>query len=112
MRKFDVIKQPILTEKTYSQSNLDSKYTFEVVKDANKREIAHAFQSIFNIKPVKVNIIVSKPQATRTGTKKPGFTPYTKKAIITLPKGTKLNIMGEASSEEPTSTETKTETKE
>jgi large subunit ribosomal protein L23 len=95
MRSFDVIKKPILTEKTYLEMNSASKYTFEVDLKSNKREIAVAFQQLFNIKPLKVNIVVSKPQRFRTGTKFPSYTPLFKKAIITLPAGTQLNILGD-----------------
>lgn len=95
MRSFDVIKKPILTEKTYFEMNSLSKYTFEVDLKSNKREIAVAFWQLFKIKPLKVNVVVSKPQRFRTGTKFPSYTPLFKKAIITLPAGTQLNILGD-----------------
>ena len=38
---YDIIKRPVLTEKSYAEMN-DRKYTFEVAVDAGKTEIKHA----------------------------------------------------------------------
>ena len=43
---YDVIKQPLITEKTMTQVAL-GQYTFEVVKDATKIEIAKAVELAF-----------------------------------------------------------------
>jgi large subunit ribosomal protein L23 len=81
----DVIKRPIITEKSYDLMN-SGKYTFEVDKKANKIEVKQAIQTLFNVKVEKVNIMNVRPKKRRVG-RYEGLTPSKKKAIITLAKG-------------------------
>ncbi|MCL1950859.1 MAG: 50S ribosomal protein L23 [Turicibacter sp.] len=81
----DIIKRPIITEKSYDLMN-DNKYTFEVDKKANKIEIKKAIEVLFSVKVNKVNVINVRPKKRRVG-RYEGFTPSMKKAIITLADG-------------------------
>lgn len=53
---YDIIKRPIITEKS---SGLVDKlqYTFEVAVDANKVEIKKAIEEIFNVKVVEIRTV-------------------------------------------------------
>ena len=91
MRADQVIIQPVLTEKSNIARELtEKKYTFKVAMNANKFQIASAVKELFNVTPVKVNIVSvkGKPKYTRG---KGGYTAGTtgdwKKAIVTLSKG-------------------------
>ncbi|MDC7244849.1 MAG: 50S ribosomal protein L23 [Sphaerochaetaceae bacterium] len=91
MRADQVIIQPVLTEKSNIARELEEKkYTFKVAKDANKFQIAKAVKELFDVTPVKVNVVSvkGKPKYTRG---KSGYIAGTtgdwKKAIITLAKG-------------------------
>lgn len=62
------------------------KYTFEVATDANKTEVKHAIEEIFDVDVDKVNVISVKGKKKRMG-RYEGFTAAKKKAIITLKPG-------------------------
>ncbi|WP_342224105.1 50S ribosomal protein L23 [Spiroplasma endosymbiont of Asaphidion curtum] len=91
MRITEVIKKPVLTEKSYLKINVDGKYTFEVNYKANKVQIKKAFETIFEVKVLKVNIIKKKPKAKKMG-RFEGLTNASKRAIITLKPGEKLEL--------------------
>jgi len=84
----DIIKRPIITEKTY-QLMEENKYTFEVDRKSNKLEVKLAVQEIFNVKVEKVNIINAKPKKKRVG-RYTGLTRNKKKAIVKLAAGEKI----------------------
>ena len=90
-RFFDVIKAPVLTEKSYKITQLENKYTFEVRKDASKCEIRKVFTLLFAVKVASVNIINKKKKKKKVG-KYEGFKGAKKYAIIQLAPGEKLNI--------------------
>ena len=78
----DIIIKPIITENSM-MGIADKKYTFQVAKDANKIEIAKAVEELFGVKVSKVNTISLRGRFRRQGIKG-GYTPATKKAIVTL----------------------------
>ncbi len=81
----DIIKRPIITEKSYDLMN-EGKFTFEVDKKANKIEVKKACETLFNVKVEKVNVINVRPKKRRVG-RYEGFKPSMKKAIVTLAEG-------------------------
>lgn len=82
---YDIIRRPIITEKT---SALAEKlvYTFEVTKDANKVEIKNAIEAIFEVKVEAVRTINVHRKAKRMQ-RYEGFKPAYKKAIVRLAPG-------------------------
>jgi large subunit ribosomal protein L23 len=86
----DILKKPLITEKSTSLLQ-DNKYTFSVDPRANKTEIKQAVESIFKVKVEKVNTmnVKGKLKKVRNIT---GRTSNTKKAIVTLKKGDKIEI--------------------
>ncbi len=90
MDKFQVIKRPIVTEKTTKLVE-SRKYTFEVDKNANKIQIKEAIEAIFNVKVTKVNVVNSLPKAKRVG-QYSGFKPAVTKAVVTIAEGYKIDI--------------------
>ena len=81
----DIIKRPIITEKSYDLMT-QGKYTFEVDKNANKIEIKKACETLFEVKVAKVNVINVRPKKRRVG-RYEGFKPSMKKAVVTLAEG-------------------------
>ena len=82
-RLYDIIKRPLVTEKTMVATTL-SQYTFEVVKDATKIEIAKAIELAFpNRKVKKVRTVYMPSHAKRVGYSV-GRTQSSKKAIVTI----------------------------
>lgn len=92
-----VFIKPVLTEKTYYASLTDQKkkYYFQVDVKATKTIVRQAFFAIYGINPLQVNMLLRKSVRTKTGTRRPGYTPLQKIAIITLPPGVEILVTGE-----------------
>ena len=82
MRTFDIIKKPILSEKTYAEIQ-NKKYAFVVDKSANKVEIKKAIEEIFGVKVKSVNTANVNGKLKRQG-KTQGYRSDYKKAYVTL----------------------------
>ncbi|MGI5825493.1 MAG: 50S ribosomal protein L23 [Bacillota bacterium] len=87
---YDVLVKPMISEKTIELMEND-KYTFFVAKDANKIEIKKAVEEIFNVTVVDVNTRNQKGKYKRMG-RFFGKRPDTKKAIVTLKAGDKIEV--------------------
>ncbi|MFA6860070.1 MAG: 50S ribosomal protein L23 [Clostridia bacterium] len=91
MKAYEIIKKPILSEKSYA-GIANKTYTFEVSKEASKVEIRKAIEEIFKVKVENVNTLNvkghEKSQNTKTG-RTVGKTSDYKKAIVTLTKESK-----------------------
>ncbi|HOW37413.1 MAG TPA: 50S ribosomal protein L23 [Candidatus Izemoplasmatales bacterium] len=90
MDKYQVIKRPIVTEKTTKLAE-KHQYTFEVDRNANKIEIKSAVEALFNVKVVSVNVINEIAKPKRVG-KYSGLKPAVSKAIVTLAEGFKIDV--------------------
>lgn len=86
MTAYDIIKKPIITEKSEILRREFNKYTFEVNKKANKIEIKKAIETIFNVKVVDIATLNIKPVTKRHGMKL-YQTSAKKKAIVKLAEG-------------------------
>ena len=80
---YDIIKRPIITERSMAGAEM-KRYTFEVAKDANKIQIAKAIEEIFGVKVAKVNTLNVQGKEKRTGRYPAGRRPSWKKAMVTL----------------------------
>ena len=63
----DVLKKPVLTEKTMTLQANENKYTFDVDVNANKVEIKQAVEAMFGVKVESVNVMNVKPKTKRMG---------------------------------------------
>lgn len=87
MEARDIILKPVLTEKSYDDI-ASKKYTFLVDTRANRTQIGKAVEEIFGVKVAKVNTLRNMGKLKRQGTHI-GRRPETKKAFVTLKKGSK-----------------------
>ncbi len=87
----DIIKAPVITEKSASIASDERKYVFEVDTKANKTQIKQAVEQIFKVKVESVNTINVHPKKKRVG-RYTGFTNKSKKAIITLAPNNKIDL--------------------
>ena len=87
---YDIIKKPILTEKTSSFGDFNT-YVFEVKRTANKLEIRTAIEKVFDVKVTDVRTLVYR---TRWLKRHARFGPpkYKKKAFVKLADGQKISI--------------------
>ncbi|MFP4286542.1 MAG: 50S ribosomal protein L23 [Candidatus Izemoplasmataceae bacterium] len=87
----EIIKRPIITEKSMLLVENQNKYTFSVDKRANKIQIKKAIEELFDVKVLKVNIINTTPKKKRVGQYQ-GYKNELTKAIVTLDKEDKIEI--------------------
>ena len=87
MDAYQIIKKPILSEKSYAGIPV-KKYTFDVDVRATKPQIKAAVEQLFNVKVERVNTINVAGKYKRHG-KSEGYTSRSKKAYVTLKDGEK-----------------------
>ncbi len=91
-----VIIKPLVTEKmTAMTEKMPNRFGFIVRPDANKLEIKHEVEALYNVKVVDVNTMKyqgkSKSRYTRSGLLK-GRTNAFKKAVVTLKDGDTIDF--------------------
>lgn len=82
MNAFDIIKKPILSEKSYDGIP-SKKYVFVVDSKANKTQIKNAVEEAFGVKVRKVNTVNVRGKFKRQG-RSEGYTAAYKKAYVML----------------------------
>lgn len=88
-----VLIKPHFTEKSVNMGE-QNVYTFEVKRDATKYEVRDAVKALFNVTPVKVNIVNKLPAHRRKGsTGRTVKVPGMKKAYVYLKKGDSINLV-------------------
>ena len=78
----DIIIRPIITEASLAATQ-NLRYTFEVLPEATKSEIATAVEEVFGVEVADVNTINMKRKPKSLGVHS-GYTKSWKKAIVTL----------------------------
>ncbi len=91
MHLYEVLKRPILTEKSNYQADALHRYTFEVDRRANKHQVRQAVETIFKVTVLEVNIMNVRGKQRRLG-RRVGHTPDWKKAIVTLSPGQSISF--------------------
>jgi len=84
MNIYDIIKRPIITEKTSVMAGELKQFTFEVDVRANKIEIKDAMERLFNVDVLKVATLILPLKRARRGRKYYNRTSEYKKAIVTV----------------------------
>jgi large subunit ribosomal protein L23 len=91
MSQYDIIRRPVITEKTSIQKEVSNQFTFEVDRMANRVEIKKAVEGIFNVKVAGVRTLQVKGKAKRRGWIV-GKRRDWKKAIVTLMPGERIDF--------------------
>ena len=91
MREYDIIRGPVVTEKTTLQKELHNQVTFEVDKRANRMEIKDAVEKAFDTKVQQVRTIQIKGKVKQRG-RIVGKRKDWKKAIVTLMPGQRIDF--------------------
>ena len=90
----EVLRRPLVTEKSSRQSGKLSQYAFEVAPDATRTMVKDAVETMFDVSVARVNILNTpakrgrRAKSRRLLVRKSGF----KKAIVTLAEGQTLEI--------------------
>lgn len=88
-----IIKKPLVTEKTTLQKEVGPVVAFEVARNANKVEIKQAVEKAFDVKVVGVNTALIAGKVKRVGLKY-GKRSNWKKAYVTLAEGSDIDFFG------------------
>jgi large subunit ribosomal protein L23 len=88
---FQILKKPLVTEKS-TQLLADGNWVcFRVDSSANKVQVKHAVEKIFNVTVLRVNTMVVSGKNRRFG-QKVGRTKPWKKAMLRLKEGDKIDL--------------------
>ena len=90
-RYLEIIKAPVITEKSANLAQNEGKYAFKVDPKANKTEIKNAIEKIFNVKVIEISTINEKVKKKRVG-RDSGLTNRSKKAIVKLAEGQTIDL--------------------
>ncbi len=88
---FDVIKRPVVSEKSTIQNELSGVYTFKVAASSSKQEIKEAVEKAFGVDVVSVRTMLVHGKVKRTARavfKRPNW----KKAIVSVKDGQKIEL--------------------
>ena len=85
----DVIRRPLITEKSTFLKETQSSLCFEVHRDATKPEIKKAVETLFGVKVADVRVARVHGKVKRQG-RYSGRRPDWKKAYVVLKKGEKM----------------------
>lgn len=91
---FDVLRRPIVTEKSAYQSSKLGQYVFEVDRSATKAQIKEAVEALFDVTVTRVNVVNSPPKRSRRAAnrrvliRRPGY----RKAIVRLAPGDTIDV--------------------
>ena len=82
---------PIISEKAAKLSESNG-VVFEVAMSATKEDVAKAVEVLYNIKPTKVNIVITKGKVKSFRGRSTGTQRKVKKAYVSLPADAKLDL--------------------
>ena len=91
---YDVLRRPLVTEKSNYQTGKLRQYSFEVASDATRTLVKDAVEKLFDVKVTRVNIMNTAGKRSRRRNRRmmirtAGF----KKAIVTLAEGSTLDFL-------------------
>ena len=89
---YDVIKRPVITEKSTIQADDLNQYVFEVAPNANKIQIKEAVEVIFDVEVQKVRTMVQPAKRGKRGRAWYMRSRQWKKAVVTLAEGDEIDL--------------------
>ncbi|MBC8246078.1 MAG: 50S ribosomal protein L23 [Deltaproteobacteria bacterium] len=91
MIQYEIVRRPLITEKTTIQKESFNQVTFEVDRKANRVEIKRAIEKIFNVRVAAVRTMQIIGKVKRRG-RILGKRKDWKKAIVTLMPGERIDF--------------------
>jgi len=92
-RLHQVLRRPIISEKSTNAAESGQQVVFEVLTDATKNEIKTAVESLFEVSVEGVQVINVRGKVKRFG-KTPGKRTNWKKAYVRLAEGDDIDFLG------------------
>ena len=87
----EIVKAPVITEKSAYLGQEKGQYVFKVDSRANKTEIKQAIEKLFKVKVVEITTMNEKPKKKRVG-RYSGLSNRSKKAIVKLAEGQTIDL--------------------
>jgi len=89
---YDILRRPLVTEKSNYQSAKLHQYVFEVELNATRTQVKEAIEKIFDVKVLRVNVINAPAKRTRRAKSHRLLVRDSayKKAIVTLAAGDRI----------------------
>jgi large subunit ribosomal protein L23 len=87
----NLIKYPVITEKTYLAMFKNRQYTFDVSLNLTKPQIKMLFEKLFGVTIIALNTHRPPRQRVRVGMKV-GYRPLYKRVILTLKEGQSIQF--------------------
>ncbi len=87
-----VLRHPLVTEKAATMAS-HGRYAFVVAPSATKVQVSQAVLARYGVRPTAVNIMNVAGKIVRSRTGQGGRRRDWRKAIVTVPAGTKLALM-------------------
>lgn len=88
----DVLVRPRITEKAANMT-VNHVYTFDIRKNATKKDVADAVKKLYKVDPIKVTTVNTPAKRVRMRTKRGfGKTSAGRKAYVTLKKGQEIQF--------------------
>lgn len=92
MHVYEVIRRPVVTEKSVVAADDENQFAFEVDMRANKFQVKEAVETAFDVEVTRVNIMVMPAKTTRRGKNVRIRKPRWKKAVVTLASGDTIQL--------------------
>ena len=92
-RLHQVLRRPIISEKSTNAAESSQQVVFEVLTDATKNEIKTAVEGLFDVSVEGVQVINVRGKVKRFG-KTPGKRTNWKKAYVRLAEGDDIDFLG------------------
>jgi len=91
---YEILRRPIVTEKSNFQISKLHQYVFEVKEDATKSQVKDAVETLFEVKVLKVNVVNVPAKRSRRARSRRVLVRNTsyKKAIVTLAPNDRIPI--------------------
>ena len=94
MNPFQVLKKPVMSEKSTKLRESAKQYVFSIDSKATKTDVYRAIEAVYGVKVVKVQTLITRGKVRRKGMHV-SLGSKTKKAVVTLAAGMKLPLFEE-----------------
>ncbi|RMF13246.1 MAG: 50S ribosomal protein L23 [Candidatus Dadabacteria bacterium] len=91
MNLYNVIRRPLVTEKSFTAQGEENVYVFEVDRRAGKNEIRRAVEQLFDVQVVSVRTLIVRGKVKRFG-RTLGKRPNWKKAYVQVVPGQTIPV--------------------
>jgi large subunit ribosomal protein L23 len=92
MHIYEVLRRPVVTEKSIDAVDATNRYTFEVDLRANKLQVKEAVETAFDVTVIDVNVVVMPAKTSRRGKRVRIRKPKWKKAVVALAPGNSIQL--------------------